>query len=428
MKREAQQWTTMGVATVAALAVLWGGWKWWEYRRYKKAMADITADVDEARYGTAGRKLTELLAWRPDSAEALYLLGTCEMARGRAEAAAEAWSKVAPDTRFAPMAILGRMQLAMERGRLAEAEDIISEALADPRVDGSSLPILLGPIYCQQGRLDETLRLIETRWDALNRSGEGVTEPAIDLVRAHIDLRLLPVPVDVIRAALDHAGKLAEDDDRVWLGKANLAIREGSYDEAARWLDACQRRRPEDPAVWRARLDWAVASNRVREAEEALNHLPPGTLTPALVHRIAAWFADRRGDQEARRQALERLVAADSSDFPAMCILGEIAKTEGDSDRARELNRQKAETETLMHRYQYLHARNQPLRDAAELARLALRLGQRFEARAFLTLACHIDSDRADLRRELAQLTDSGSGIDKDAPQTDLRSPLTKRR
>src|SRR5947209_11071910 len=132
MNSEVRRWTTMGLAAFAALALIWGGWKWWEYRRYKRTMADITADVDQGRYGTAGRKLTELLAWQPDSAEALYLLGSCEMARGRAGPATEAWNKVAPGSRFAPMAVLGRMQLAVERGRLAEAEDIIREALADP--------------------------------------------------------------------------------------------------------------------------------------------------------------------------------------------------------------------------------------------------------------------------------------------------------
>jgi hypothetical protein len=44
------------------------------------------------------------------------------------------------------------------------------------------------------------------------------------------------------------------------------------------------------------------------------------------------------------------------------------------------------------------------------MARLGQRLGQPFEARAFLTLACHIDPDRTDLRRELASLNESSSG------------------
>ena len=130
-----------------------------------------------------------------------------------------------PDSRFAARAIFGRMQLQMERGRFSEAEQIIRDALDDPRVDAASLPILLGPIYCHQGRLAETLRLIETRWDALNRAGEGASELAINLVRAHIDLQQDPMPLEVIRSVLDQAASLAPDDDRVWLGKANLAIR-----------------------------------------------------------------------------------------------------------------------------------------------------------------------------------------------------------
>jgi hypothetical protein len=124
---------------------------------------------------------------------------------------------------------------------------------------------------------------------------------------------------------------------------------------------------------------------------------------------MAAWFAARRGDQEARRQALERLIAADPTDFDAICMLVDIANSEEQQDRAGELRRQKAETESAVERFKHLHARYQPMRDAAELARLALRLGQRFEAQAFLTLACRIDSDRADLRRELASLKNSSS-------------------
>src|SRR5207248_2545651 len=162
----------------------WAGWKWWEVRRSRRALAEIEEEIDNGRHGTAARKLIALLARQPDSDEALYLLGTCEMARGRTEAADTAWARVPPDSPFAPRAILGRMQLQMERGRLADAEQIIRDALDDPRIDRSSLPILLGPVYSQQGRLEETLRLVEARWEALNQAGEGASEKAINLVRA----------------------------------------------------------------------------------------------------------------------------------------------------------------------------------------------------------------------------------------------------
>ncbi len=76
---------------------------------------------------------------------------------------------------------------------------------------------------------------------------------------------------------------------------------------------------------------------------------------------------------------------------------------------------EKTEIDRLMARYQQLHARHQPSRDAAEMARLAEQLGQRFEAKAFLTLAVDSDPDRDDLRRDLARLnqrtdTIEGSG------------------
>ena len=85
----------------------------------------------------------------------------------------------------------------------------------------------------------------------------------------HIELTLKPTPVETIRAFLDQAARLAPDDDRVWLGRANLAIRTGAYDEAERWLDACLRRRPDDVPVWRARLSWGIATNRIDVVKQA---------------------------------------------------------------------------------------------------------------------------------------------------------------
>jgi enediyne biosynthesis protein E4 len=411
MSTGGRRWGSVLLLATLAGGVLWGGGRWWEVRRHRRAMEAIEDEMENGRPGTAARRLNALLAGQPDSDEVLCLLGTCEMARGHPDAADAAWARVPPASRFAPRAILGRMQIRMECGRLAEAEQIVQDALDDPRIDASQLPILLGPIYCQQGRLEETLRLIEARWDALNRAGGGASEEAINLVRAHIALRRSSDSIEMIRAALDQAAALAPEDDRVWLGKANLAIRLGSYDEAARWLAACLRRRPADVPVWRARLDWAVATNRVPEAREALEHLPAQESTPAQVQRLTAWLAARRGDRGGERRALERLIAVDPADATAWDRLVELAVQEGQHARVAELRGKKAEIDQLTARYHKLYQRNQPMRDAAEMAHLAEQLGLGFEARAFLTVAAAVGSGGDQLRRELAQRQPRGRTV-----------------
>jgi tetratricopeptide (TPR) repeat protein len=402
----AAAWRRRRVLLLAAIAggVLWGGWNAWAAWRHHKAIAEIEADLDDGRHATAARKLGALLARQPDADDALYLLGGCEMARGRGEAADRAWARVPPGSPLAPRAILGRMKLRARHGRWAEAEQIVRDALDDPRIDSSRLPIELEPLYCAQGRLEEILRLIEARWDALDRAGEGASESAVNLVRMYIELRRRPVPVEVIRSDLDPAARLNPQDDQIWLGRANLAIRVGDYDEAARWLEACLRRRPEDVPVWRARLDWAVATHRIAEAHEAMKHLPVRELPAAQVPRLAAWLAVRRGNRAAERRALERLIAVDPTDSAAYDRLAELAAQERQPARADEVRRRKAEIDRLEARYHERHRRNQPTRDAAEMAHLAEQLGRRFEARAFLTVAIAADPDRDDLRRDRQRL------------------------
>ncbi len=412
MSASARRWMPVLLLTLIALGAVWGGWKWWDVHRYRRTMAEIEEEMENGLHATVTRKLSALLDREPDSDLALYLLGSCEMAQGRTQSAFKTWARVTPGSEFAARAILGNMKIQKERGRFAEAEKIITDALDDPRIDRSSLPILLGPVYCQQGRLEETLRLIESRWEALNQAGEATSEPALDLVRAHIDLRRGAIPIEVVGAVLDQAGQMAPQDDRIWLGKANLAIRAGSYDEAARLIDACLRRRPHDGPVWRARLDWAVASNRVALAREALKHLPAEVSTPAQIHKLAAWFAAERGDVESERRALERLIAADPADFVGRDRLAQLAVKNGQPNRALELRREKTEIDRLIARYQQLHARHQPSRDAAEMARLAEQLGQRFEAKAFLTFAVNDNPYRDDLRRDLDRLIERAGPIE----------------
>ncbi len=234
MSEVARRWRLVALLAVVVAGLLGVGWKWWEVRRYRRSLAEIEEEVANDRFGIAARKLGDLQRFWPDSDQLLYLLGLCEKQRGRADAAARAWDRIPPNSTFAPRAIVGRTQLLVDRGRFADAEQLIQEMLKFPQVDG----IVLGPVYHQQGRIDEAERLIEARWRRLDKMGDGGSEEAINLVRLYVELRRTVRPVDAIRAVLDQAGTLSPDDDRVWLGRANLAIRAGSHDEAARLLDA----------------------------------------------------------------------------------------------------------------------------------------------------------------------------------------------
>jgi enediyne biosynthesis protein E4 len=387
---------------------LWCGRERWVTRQYQKAMEAIKGEIDDGHHALAARDLRSLLAWTSDRARPLYLLGFCEKSLGHPDAAAEAWAQVSPSSRFAIAALVDRMELEVERGRLADAERLIRQGLAEPRIAAHELALEFAPVYAKEGRVEDAQELIEAAWTALDEAGQAATEPAILLVQLHTELPLETDPVEAIRSLLDRSGRLAPDDDRVWLGKANLAIRVGSHDEAARWLDLCLGRRPDDASVWRARLNWSMASNRVEEALEALRHLPADGESPARTQRRAAWLAARRGDSEAEERALESVIVEDPADFAAHDRLIELAIRDGQPARADELRGKKSEVQRLEARYLTLYRRNQPTREAEEMAHLAEQLGRRFEARGFLTLATAMDPDREDLRADLARI---GRGI-----------------
>ena len=409
---------------VVAGALICGGWKRRELRRHRLALAEIKQEIQAGRYGHAMRKLETLSAWKPDSDEAAYLLGVCEKARGQAQAAFQAWERIPPGSPFAARAFQGRMELLLARGRLADAETLITQAMSDPRIDGSGLRLFLGLVYSLQGRIDEGERLIEASWDRLNDAGEGASDQAILLVRLHIQLRRETPPVEAVRSFLDRVTRAAPDDDRGWLGKAKLAIRVGSYDEAARWLEACLRRRPDDIPVWRARLDWAMATQRVADVRQALGHLSVEESSSAAVERLKAWLAAHCGDLELEQRALVRLIAVDPTDIAAVDRLVAIAEKRGNADHAGELRRRKTEIERLQGRYEKIDRRNQTIRDAGEMAKLAERLGRRFEAKVLLTIAIATEPKQHHVREQLVGSSEDDSSIH--APAGTLANVLAK--
>ena len=131
-----------------------------------------------------------------------YLLGSCELARGRNQAADAAWARVLPGSAFSERAIRGRLRLLQESGQFAAAEQLINEAARDRRNDATALRVLLVPMFSDQGRIVEADRLIADRWEYLNSRGEAALEPAIKLLREHIELTWKPTPVEKLHAAL----------------------------------------------------------------------------------------------------------------------------------------------------------------------------------------------------------------------------------
>src|SRR5262249_30002308 len=160
-----------------------------------------------------------------------------------------------------------------------------------------------------------------------------------------------PIPIGKVRSTVTTAYRAAPDDDRVWLGWAHLGLRTGRFEEAGKWLDACLGRRPDDPAVWRLRLDWARGSGNEPEVGRARAPRPAARVPPSEVLALRAWFALRAGDAERERRALEELVGRDPGALRALERLAELALRAGRRDRAGELRRLKGERERTLDWY-----------------------------------------------------------------------------
>jgi enediyne biosynthesis protein E4 len=406
MSRRGRRWGKRLIVLVA-VGLLWGGWKCFEALAYWKNLARIEEQIEQGLIARATKELLELSALYPDSGQAAFLLVACEKASGRRQAAAAAWSRVPPSSSFAFRAIESRVEMELEDGRLSEAEQLVLKTCAVRQFVGPDPRILLGAIYSAEGRHEEAMKLIEALWQRHHQAGEAANETAINQLWLYFQLRSNPVPVETVRAVLDQAGRIAPDDDRIWLWKAKLAIRARSEQEAAQWLERCLARRPADPAVWRARLDWAVATNRAPAAREALKHLPAAGWNNSEIEKLTAWFAERRGDDEAERASLAHLIAADPCDFAALDRLIALRLQSGQPDAVAALRHRRDQVARLQARYDKLVKQHQPRRAAAEMGRLAEQLGRRFESRAFLTIALASGRNTPAIRDDLARLAQS---------------------
>ena len=197
-----RRWGRMLAMATVAGGLLLGCWWLSRVWRHRAALMAIREHVQSGRHGTAARNLAELLASEPGSDEAIYLLGVCENARGRTEAAEAAWARIRPGSAFAGPAIRARATSLVNQGRLADAERLIDRALKDPRVDGSDLRRFLASLYRSEGRSEDALRLIEVDWVLLDRAGRGGSDQAIELLGMHVSQSMGTASADSVRAFL----------------------------------------------------------------------------------------------------------------------------------------------------------------------------------------------------------------------------------
>jgi predicted Zn-dependent protease len=354
-----------------------------ETRRLNAALAQAKRNLAEGRRNSARRQLLALAARWPDHSEVQYQLGLSEQACGRPEAAADAWARVSPESPLAGLADVNRAKVEMRRGRFSDSEDLMIRSLR--REGEHTVEALWGLVllYRFQGRFDEARRVLREGYP-------GSSDKVGVLIGLHkIDTEA--EPITALTHYLENAGSNAPDDDRVWLAKAGLALRMGRMADADRWLTACQKRRPEDAAVWRTRLDWALANDDPGAVRVALGRIPAKSdpdVDPSIpVLTVRAWRAARLGNRAEERRALEQLDEIKPGDVKVLDRLAELALASGESQEAEQYRRRTWEIAQGKEAYKQLISSRAPLKQASELSRLAMRLGRRFEANCWSSLA-----------------------------------------
>lgn len=387
----------------AGLFAAWWAWGLREDRLLHTRLEQARREMEQGRFGTARAALQELLAHRPGWDEAAYELGVCELARGRVQAALAAWERIPEGSPKTGWVEVRRSRIAMNEGRWTECESLLRMAAARPGGHRAEARWGLVLLLRQEGRLAEARQWLEEGFDVM-------TDPVETLGRLY-KLDHDPYPVEGVRQAIERAGALAPDDDRVWLGKAHLATRLGRFEEAEAWLERCLARRPDDVPIWRMKLDLAVVADRPGEAREPLRHLPADLEPEDRAPKLRAWFAARRGDTETERQGLRERLEVNPADSEALERLAEIELGAGHRDVAEALRKRKADLEQVRKHYVELLSAPDPADHAADLSSLAEKLGRRFDARRWAALGGIAAGSGTETRPERGQDPKSRSRV-----------------
>jgi tetratricopeptide (TPR) repeat protein len=357
---------------LSTIALAWFTWSWVQAERERRELKLAAMEFESGAYRLARQRLVELAKKRPGSNDVAYQLGLCEEKLGHVDAALTAWSSVPASSPLFIKASIGRALVLMNAGRFSLAEEVLAVA---PRGRGPYAAHVRQQIELLlriEGRTQEARQLIVEAWP-------GAADPSQVVQRLYL-LDDAPFPLNYVTQALK---KGDPNDDRVWLGQANLATWSGRFQEAARWLDACESRRPDDQSVWLARLALAISARDPDAARLAVTHLKAAWFLPLEVSRLRAWLAAFRGDDQAERRSLLDLVAVEPGNTNAWARLAELAHKGGRPLESGSFRKKQAAMSALRERYDQLIMLDERTHHVDELARLAQELGRPIEARGW---------------------------------------------
>jgi tetratricopeptide (TPR) repeat protein len=396
-----QLWLWLGLGTgvlgLALLGTMAAGKLW--ARRLRSELEQVQLAMAHGRLGLARKNLAELAQRWPRHGEVLFLLGRCEETLGRPEQALAAWAQVpAADPDFVRSAE-SRGALLINLGRYAAAESFLLAALGQaPATDRYPLLRATARLFRLEGRFVEVSEVLTAAW--------GTAPDASELLQERWQNDTEPVPIDGWKYFLDRAD---DQDDRVWLARARHALLTGRFDGAATWLARCLDRRPDDRAVWRAWLDWAVASQDAARFWEAVGRLSAEDFHPWEIAALRAWLAARSGNREAERRESAELVELQPSDSQALERLAVLAREAGDLKEAERLQRRRAEIDRAKDYIHKLVVRRIEFRlHAQDLAWLSALLGRPFDHHAWTLVA-------ASTRSSASPRSSPGTGADAEA-------------
>jgi thioredoxin-like negative regulator of GroEL len=371
------RWGVLGLGLALAAAAVGSSAVWLRARSRRLELEQARQAMADQRFSAARERLLRIAGQWPDDGEVLLLLGECELGRGRAEDALAVWAKVPRASASFAQAALLLATHSMNRGKYTPAEKALVAAMARP--DGSlryDLERALSRLYRFEGRLDDVRRVLRASW-CRSPDPAGVLK----------ELWLLdhsPMPVEAIERFL---GVADADDDRVWLGRAHHAILTGRFDVAADWLARALRRRPEDPPLWKARLELARAAEDVDGLRAAAAHLAEGDLEAGEVRALRAWLAGHLSDRALERRELAALIQEEPGDARAIERLAVLMWEAGQAQEAEPLRRRKAEVDRSQDRFRKVLLEPDFARHAGELAELSRLLGRPFDAQGWAMIA-----------------------------------------